>query len=53
MAMQQRIALERILRDAVDNERFEVHYQPLFEMNGNRLIGFRGAGAAASFGRYR
>ena len=40
VAMQQRIALERILRDAVDNERFEVHYQPLFEMNGNRLIGF-------------
>ena len=39
-AMQQRITLERILRDAVDNERFEVHYQPLFEMNGNRLIGF-------------
>ena len=28
VAMQQRIALERILRDAVDNERFEVHYQP-------------------------
>ena len=39
-AMQQRIKLERIVRDAVEHGRFQVHYQPVFEMNGNRLVGF-------------
>ncbi len=39
-AMQQRINLERIVRDAVERDRFQVHYQPVFEMNGNRLVGF-------------
>ncbi|MDX6559670.1 MAG: hypothetical protein QOF72_2719, partial [Blastocatellia bacterium] len=35
-----RIALEKIVRDAVLHNRFELHYQPLFEMSGRRLIGF-------------
>ena len=39
-AMQQRIKLEHIVRDAVEHERFQVYYQPVFEMNGNRLVGF-------------
>ena len=39
-ALQARIALEKILRDAVHNERFILHYQPLFEVSGKRLIGF-------------
>jgi diguanylate cyclase (GGDEF)-like protein len=39
-AMQQRIKLERIVRDAVEHEHFLVHYQPVFEIDGNRLVGF-------------
>jgi diguanylate cyclase (GGDEF)-like protein len=39
-ALQARIALEKILRDAVHNECFILHYQPLFEISGQRLIGF-------------
>jgi diguanylate cyclase (GGDEF)-like protein len=39
-ALQGRIALERAIRDAVLHSRFELHYQPLFEMSGRRLIGF-------------
>jgi diguanylate cyclase (GGDEF)-like protein len=39
-ALQARVALEKTLRDAVHNERFILHYQPLFEMSGQRLIGF-------------
>src|ERR1035441_4127640 len=39
-ALQARIALEKLLRDAVHNERFILHYQPLFEVSGQRLIGF-------------
>jgi diguanylate cyclase (GGDEF)-like protein len=39
-ALQARLALEKILRDAVHNERFILHYQPLFEVSGQRLIGF-------------
>jgi diguanylate cyclase (GGDEF)-like protein len=35
-----RIALEKTIRDAVLHNRFELHYQPLFEMSGRRLIGF-------------
>jgi EAL domain-containing protein (putative c-di-GMP-specific phosphodiesterase class I) len=38
--LQQRIELERILREAVAHDRFELHYQPLFEMSDYRLIGF-------------
>jgi len=39
-ALQARIALEKTLRDAVLNEHFILHYQPLFEVSGQRLIGF-------------
>jgi diguanylate cyclase (GGDEF)-like protein/PAS domain S-box-containing protein len=38
--MQARCRLERIIRDAVMHDRFELHYQPLFEMSDRRLIGF-------------
>jgi diguanylate cyclase (GGDEF)-like protein len=39
-SLQTRIALEKTLRDAVLHERFILHYQPLFEISGQRLIGF-------------
>src|SRR5476649_22366 len=39
-ALQARIALEKTLRDAILHERFILHYQPLFELSGQRLIGF-------------
>jgi diguanylate cyclase (GGDEF)-like protein len=39
-AMQARTALEKTLRDAVLNERFVLHYQPLFEISNQGLIGF-------------
>jgi diguanylate cyclase (GGDEF)-like protein len=38
--LQARIDLERMIRDAVLHDRFELHYQPLFEMSDRRLIGF-------------
>jgi diguanylate cyclase (GGDEF)-like protein len=38
--LQARIELERIIRDAVVHDRFELHYQPLFDMCDRRLIGF-------------
>ncbi len=38
--LQGRIELEKIIRDAVVHNRFELHYQPLFEMSDRRLIGF-------------
>ena len=34
-ALQARIALEKTMRDAVANERFDLHYQPIFEMSAN------------------
>ena len=37
---QARLALERALRDAVLHDGFELHYQPLLEMSGERLVGF-------------
>jgi diguanylate cyclase (GGDEF)-like protein len=39
-SLQTRIAIEKTLRDAVLHERFILHYQPLFEISGQRLIGF-------------
>jgi diguanylate cyclase (GGDEF)-like protein len=39
-ALQARIALEKTLRDAVLHECFILHYQPLFEVSSQRLIGF-------------
>jgi diguanylate cyclase (GGDEF)-like protein/PAS domain S-box-containing protein len=38
--MQARCKLAWIIRDAVMHDRFELHYQPLFEMSDRRLIGF-------------
>jgi EAL domain-containing protein (putative c-di-GMP-specific phosphodiesterase class I) len=38
--MQARCRLERIIRDAVMQDRFELHYQPLYEMSERRLVGF-------------
>jgi diguanylate cyclase (GGDEF)-like protein/PAS domain S-box-containing protein len=38
--MQERFNLERIIRDAVLHGRFELHYQPLFEISARRLVGF-------------
>jgi len=38
--LQARIEFERIIRDAVAHDRFELHYQPLFEMAERRLVGF-------------
>src|SRR5262249_3903892 len=39
-ALQKRVAMEKIVRDAVLQERFILHYQPFFEVDGHRLIGF-------------
>ena len=33
-ALQARIRLERIIRHAIANDGFALHYQPVFEMNG-------------------
>jgi predicted signal transduction protein with EAL and GGDEF domain len=38
--LQARFKLERIIRDAVLHDRFELHYQPLFQISERRLIGF-------------
>lgn len=38
--LQARRELEKEIRDALANDRFVVHYQPIFEMGHNRLIGF-------------
>jgi len=38
--LQTRFKLERMIREAVLHNRFELHYQPLFEISERRLIGF-------------
>jgi diguanylate cyclase (GGDEF)-like protein len=38
--LQARFELEGVIREAVLHDRFELHYQPLFEMLERRLIGF-------------
>jgi diguanylate cyclase (GGDEF)-like protein len=38
--LQKRIAMEKIIRDAVANEGFVLHYQPVFEIKDRKLIGF-------------
>jgi diguanylate cyclase (GGDEF)-like protein len=35
-----RIELEEIIRNAVLDNRFELHYQPIFQMSDRRLLGF-------------
>ncbi len=39
-ALQKRIALEKIVRDAVAHDGFTLDYQPVFEMGGKHLVGF-------------
>ena len=39
-AMQNRIALEKTIRHAVQHQRFVLHYQPMFEMGSKQMIGF-------------
>ncbi len=39
-ALQKRIKLEKIIRDAVAHDAFVLHYQPVFEMANKHLIGF-------------
>ena len=38
--LQARLKLERTIRDAVQNESFELHFQPLIDMPTGRLTGF-------------
>jgi diguanylate cyclase (GGDEF)-like protein len=38
--LQGRIELEEIIRSAVLHDRFELHYQPIFQISDRRLIGF-------------
>jgi diguanylate cyclase (GGDEF)-like protein len=38
--LKSRLELEMIIRDAVLRGGFELHYQPLFEISGHRLIGY-------------
>jgi diguanylate cyclase (GGDEF)-like protein len=38
--LQARIEIERLVRHAVANNSFELHFQPLFEMSKRRLVGF-------------
>jgi diguanylate cyclase (GGDEF)-like protein len=38
--LQARVELEKTIRDAVVHDRFELHYQPLYEMSDRRLVGF-------------
>jgi diguanylate cyclase (GGDEF)-like protein len=35
-----RFKLEKLIREAVLHDKFELHYQPLFEISDRRLIGF-------------
>jgi diguanylate cyclase (GGDEF)-like protein/PAS domain S-box-containing protein len=38
--LQARIKLESVIRGALEHDRFELHYQPLFEMTDRHLIGY-------------
>ena len=38
--LQARLKLEQTIRDAVATSGFELHYQPVFEISGQRLTGF-------------
>jgi diguanylate cyclase (GGDEF)-like protein len=39
-AVQARLRLERIVREATEHEAFGLVYQPIFELSGRRLVGF-------------
>jgi diguanylate cyclase (GGDEF)-like protein len=38
--LQARIAMEKTIRNAVANDDFVLHYQPIYEMDGKKLTGF-------------
>ena len=38
--LQRRIALEKAVREAAAHDGFTLHYQPVFEMNDRKLVGF-------------
>jgi diguanylate cyclase (GGDEF)-like protein len=40
VALRERVELEQTIREAVRREGFVLHYQPLFEVSGKRLVGF-------------
>ena len=39
-ALQARLRLEKLIREAITGDGFVLHYQPVFEMNGKRMLGF-------------
>lgn len=39
-ALRARLLLEKLLREAVAQNQFELHYQPMYEISGKKLIGF-------------
>ncbi len=39
-AVQAHLTLEKIIRDAIATDGFVLHYQPVFEMSHNRLMGY-------------
>ena len=39
-ALQARLRLEKLIREAIAGDGFVLHYQPVFEMSGKRLLGF-------------
>ena len=39
-ALQDRVALEKAVRDATLNDGFVLHYQPIFKIGSERLVGF-------------
>ncbi len=39
-ALRARLMLEKLLREAVALNQFELHYQPMYEISGKKLIGF-------------
>jgi diguanylate cyclase (GGDEF)-like protein len=38
--LQERLGLEKAVRNAVADDRLELHYQPIFELSGRQLSGF-------------
>jgi diguanylate cyclase (GGDEF)-like protein/PAS domain S-box-containing protein len=40
VAAQQRLSLENALRGALENQEFELHYQPLYDLNDRSITGF-------------
>lgn len=39
-ALLSKLRLERTIREAIANNKFELHFQPVFEVSGRELIGF-------------